>query len=83
MYRQDQQKKPRLVDARKRHFGGAAAFKPIEYPFRLNFYTTPPTAEVTLEEFEQWAIDRLRGARHPSKSNPIDVGEPLTITSSR
>ncbi|KAI5816692.1 eukaryotic and archaeal DNA primase, large subunit-domain-containing protein [Pyronema omphalodes] len=60
MYRQDQQKKPRLADARKRHFGGAAAFKPIDYPFRLNFYTTPPTAEITLEEFEQWAIDRLR-----------------------
>jgi DNA primase large subunit len=31
-----------------------------EYPFRLNFYDTPPQEEVTLEEFEQWAIDRLK-----------------------
>jgi DNA primase large subunit len=26
----------------------------------LNFYATPPTADITLEQFEQWAIDRLR-----------------------
>ena len=32
-----------------------------EYPFRLNFYTTPPLREVTLEDFELWAIDRLHG----------------------
>ncbi|KAL4887732.1 eukaryotic and archaeal DNA primase, large subunit-domain-containing protein [Aspergillus karnatakaensis] len=31
-----------------------------DYPHRLNFYDTPPTAEITLEEFEQWAIDRLK-----------------------
>ncbi|BGP57003.1 hypothetical protein JCM8202_004562 [Rhodotorula sphaerocarpa] len=30
------------------------------YPHRLNLYERPPTEEVTLEEFETWAIDRLR-----------------------
>lgn len=32
----------------------------IEYPHRLNFYSVPPLQEVTIEEFEQWAIDRLK-----------------------
>ncbi|GAA5863634.1 hypothetical protein JCM3774_001198 [Rhodotorula dairenensis] len=31
-----------------------------KYPHRLNLYEQPPTEEVTLEEFEIWAIDRLR-----------------------
>jgi DNA primase large subunit len=33
----------------------------VNYPHRLNFYTTPPHSEITLEEFELWAIDRLYG----------------------
>lgn len=33
----------------------------LTYPHRLNFYAIPPTADITLEQFEQWAIDRLRG----------------------
>ena len=32
-----------------------------EYATRLNYYAQPPTKEVTLEEFESWAIDRLYG----------------------
>lgn len=32
-----------------------------KYPHRLNFYERPPVEEITLEEFETWAIDRLRG----------------------
>lgn len=32
-----------------------------DYPYRLNFYSVPPLNEVTLEEFELWAIDRLYG----------------------
>ena len=32
-----------------------------EYATRLNFYAYPPNKEVTLEEFESWAIDRLYG----------------------
>ncbi|GAA5940600.1 DNA primase subunit PRI2 [Sporobolomyces koalae] len=30
------------------------------YPHRLNFYQDPPVEEITLEQFEVWAIDRLR-----------------------
>lgn len=30
------------------------------YGSRLSFYDIPPTSEITLEEFEGWAIDRLR-----------------------
>lgn len=39
----------------------APAYQNLEYKNRLNFYVTPPTADITLEQFEQWAIDRLRG----------------------
>lgn len=38
-----------------------AEFQEQTYEHRLNFYILPPTAEITLEEFEQWAIDRLKG----------------------
>jgi len=31
------------------------------YPYRLNFYSVAPQHEITLEEFELWAIDRLYG----------------------
>lgn len=31
-----------------------------KYPSRLNLYERPPFEELTLEEFEVWAIDRLR-----------------------
>lgn len=36
------------------------AFKQLNYKQRLNFYSLPPTAEITLEEFEEWAINRLK-----------------------
>lgn len=39
------------------------------YSHRLNFYSDPPTADITLEQFEQWAIDRLRGLS-PLRSIP-------------
>ncbi|RDW71078.1 DNA primase large subunit [Coleophoma cylindrospora] len=47
------------VDHRKKQFA-VPAYKELSYPTRLNFYTVPPTADITLEQFEQWAIDRLR-----------------------
>lgn len=31
-----------------------------QYPFRLNMYTEPPVQDITVEEFEGWALDRLR-----------------------
>ncbi|KAH8152560.1 uncharacterized protein LAJ45_03401 [Morchella importuna] len=53
------QQKRRPIDSKK-NFGKTADFGQTTYPHRLNFYNLPPTAEVTLEQFEQWAIDRLR-----------------------
>lgn len=36
-------------------------YKQQDYKQRLNFYSVPPTADITLEEFEEWAIHRLKG----------------------
>ncbi|GAA6043985.1 hypothetical protein JCM8097_003424 [Rhodosporidiobolus ruineniae] len=38
----------------------ALAPRSDKYPHRLNLYERPPVDELTLEEFEVWAIDRLR-----------------------
>ncbi|KAI9777919.1 MAG: hypothetical protein M1839_008454 [Geoglossum umbratile] len=46
-------------DAKRKQFA-PTPFQPIEYPHRLTFYDSPPTSEITLEQFEQWATDRLR-----------------------
>lgn len=46
-------------DHRKKQFADPT-YKETAYPHRLNFYASPPTADITLEQFEQWAIDRLR-----------------------
>ncbi|KAL0091882.1 eukaryotic and archaeal DNA primase, large subunit-domain-containing protein [Phycomyces blakesleeanus] len=32
-----------------------------QYPTRLNFYLAPPSTEITIEEFELFALDRLQG----------------------
>lgn len=32
-----------------------------DYPFRVNFYLKPPPSEITIEEFETFALDRLQG----------------------
>ena len=31
-----------------------------QYPYRLSMYQEPPVQDITVEEFEQWALDRLR-----------------------
>jgi hypothetical protein len=48
------------ISAKRKQFA-EPTFAKQEYPHRLNFYTVPPTQEITLEQFEGWAIDRLRG----------------------
>lgn len=64
MLRQDFQrvdpKRRHVVDHRKKQFA-VPQYKDAQYPHRLNFYADAPTADITLEQFEQWAIDRLRG----------------------
>lgn len=52
-------KRQTTIDHKKQQFA-LPLYKQQEYPYRLNLYETPPTADITLEEFEQWAIDRLR-----------------------
>lgn len=52
--------KKKRIDHKKTQFA-TATYKEHDYPFRLSFYDVPPTAEISLEEFETWAIDRLRG----------------------
>lgn len=67
MFRSDYNRvdpKRRHVDSRKRQHV-ESAYKEEQYPHRLNFYATPPTADITLEQFEQWAIDRLRSTFDP------------------
>ena len=62
MIRSDTQR----LDAKRRHFNekrkqfADVAYKQQDYPHRLNFYEIPPTSEISLEDFEKWAIDRLR-----------------------
>lgn len=63
MMRQDAQRidaKRRAVLGHKKSQFSTPAYKQQEYPHRLNFYEIPPTEEITLEQFEQWAIDRLK-----------------------
>ncbi|KAH0493595.1 hypothetical protein TgHK011_000256 [Trichoderma gracile] len=52
-------KRRSVVDYRKKQFA-TPQIKDTQYPHRLNFYADAPTADITLEQFEQWAIDRLR-----------------------
>lgn len=62
MIRSDAQRKElkrQRLDHKKQQFA-TAAYTEQDYPFRLNFYEIPPTAEISLEDFEKWAIDRLR-----------------------
>ncbi|CAF9941140.1 DNA primase large subunit [Imshaugia aleurites] len=52
-------KRRSTIDYKKKQFA-IPTYKQQDYPHRLNLYEVPPTAEITLEQFEQWAIDRLR-----------------------
>lgn len=63
MLRQDYRIDPKRrahLDYKKKQFA-KPEFQQQDYKTRLNFYTLPPTAEITLEEFEEWAINRLKG----------------------
>ncbi|KAK9322697.1 eukaryotic and archaeal DNA primase, large subunit-domain-containing protein [Lipomyces orientalis] len=39
---------------------GKEVVREQDYPDRLNMYLIPPLAEITLDQFEEWALDRLR-----------------------
>ncbi|KAK5111095.1 hypothetical protein LTR62_005294 [Meristemomyces frigidus] len=48
-----------VVDARRQQFA-KTRHAPEEYPHRLNFYLVPPAGDIALEQFEEWAIARLK-----------------------
>jgi DNA primase large subunit len=54
-----QANKRTVLNAARKQFATKAAEG--EYTHRLNFYKDAPKGDITLEQFEQWAIDRLRG----------------------
>ena len=64
MIRQDysrvEPKRRQVINHKKKQFVNPV-YGEQDYKHRLNFYTIPPTADITLEEFELWAIDRLKG----------------------
>ena len=62
--------KRRHLDHKKKQFA-TAAYKEQNYPHRLNFYDVPPTAEISLEDFETWAIDRLRSGQINSQESML------------
>lgn len=70
-------KRRNVVDHRKKQFA-TPQYKDADYPHRLNFYADPPTADITLEQFEQWAIDRLRGwcSSLASRVQPLTYSSP-------
>lgn len=51
-------KRAKTKAAIRRNFGLEVS-KDTEYPTRLSFYKDPPRSEITIEEFQNWAIDRL------------------------
>ncbi|KAI6045414.1 DNA primase, large subunit [Pisolithus marmoratus] len=52
--------KHKELKPQKRDTTSADASTAPGYPYRLNFYELPPLFDVTLEDFEECAIDRLR-----------------------
>lgn len=69
---------------------GEATYLGLEskvYALRLSFYDIQPLEEITLEEFETWAIDRLKvlieiescTARSKSLKETIDAVKPLLL----
>lgn len=52
-------KRRATVDPRKRQFA-KAQYQEQDYNFRMNFYAIPPTGDISLEQFEEWGIARLK-----------------------
>lgn len=52
-------KKRAVLDPRKRQFA-KPQWAEQTYHHRMNFYTLPPTGDISLEQFEEWGIARLK-----------------------
>ena len=53
-------KRKTVLDPRKRQFA-KAQWQEQGFTYRMNFYAIPPTGDVSLEQFEEWGIARLKG----------------------
>lgn len=51
--------KKRAVNPKRQQFQ-QATFADQDYAHRCNFYIIPPTSDITLEQFEEWGIARLK-----------------------
>ena len=49
------------VTKRKLKVRGGSQVDSRKYPHRIQLYALPPTEEITLEEFENFGYDRLKG----------------------
>src|SRR5215469_10989166 len=63
-------KRRSALDPKKRQFA-QPIFQHHDYKHRLNFYTLPPTEQITLEEFEEWAISRLKSTKTLPLGSPF------------
>ncbi|KAG0329536.1 hypothetical protein BGZ99_001538 [Dissophora globulifera] len=54
MFTQDRKSRKRLAS------GARFTYNDEPYPTRLNFYKDPPPLEISIEEFEQFALDRMQ-----------------------
>lgn len=52
-------KKRAVVNPKRQQFQ-QATFADQDYAHRCNFYIIPPTSDITLEQFEEWGIARLK-----------------------
>ena len=52
-------KRPKVKASQQRRHFAPVVLRDSDFPHKLSFYTNPPTQEITIEEFQGWAIDRL------------------------
>lgn len=62
---QQQSKRPRVGEQAPEQ-----DFKQLEVRHGLSFYLDPPQGEVAIEEFERFAMDRLRGGARMGGADP-------------
>jgi len=55
MFRQENRKTRQMLAS------GHIAYEDDPYPTTLNFYKVPPELNITIVEFEQFALDRMQG----------------------
>ncbi|KAG0206850.1 hypothetical protein BGX28_001785 [Mortierella sp. GBA30] len=59
--------------------GARFTYDDVPYPTRLNFYKDPPPLEISIEEFEQFALDRMQAQMRNLSPEQLDrtMGEAI------